>query len=992
MAASRDALPASGRQRGERLGVRRERAGSVRLRNAWLAGAVGLLLLVLHGRAFALDPERSIRQLTHVWYENQLPQGTVLSIAQRADGSIWFATYGGLAHYSGAEFETLDQHSTPALRSSAITALFEDHQGVLWVGTLNGGLYRALGRELERVTLPDGIDSVLGIIEGEPGVLWLATNIGLVRMDATGTHVFAHADGFPRGAFRGFARDDKGGGIWLAVESIGVVHWHDDRFDSFGLAQGLPSATVYSLHRDRSGVLWVGTLNGLARYRDGRFEREPRLASLDDQRVFALYGDRDGSLWFVAQGRGLCRLSTLRLECEATMPGPGRDVVRSMFEDREGNLWIGTTNSGAHRVSDSKLITVTGTLDSNSVRAVYEDAAGTLWVGTDGAGLTRYRDHVLSPYEHNDRLLSPFTRALAGDDAGNLWVGSIEGVSRISADGSVRNFGVRDGLPTAIVFAIAPRREGGVWLGDTLGLARIVDEHVEIVAAAGNGDMRALYEAPDGRLWIGQRSGLRCFMHGVLDTCGTDGLDNASVFAFHPGDDGSLWLGTSLGLMRMRAGGLDRYGERTGMNGDAVFAILDDGDGNFWLSSNRGIARIARNDLAALDAGKAAIEPTWFGKADGMLSQQGNGASQTPAWRTRDGKLWIGTANGIVMVDPTHLRRNLLPPPVVIERVVADGTSHDPAHEARIGPGADRLEFHYAGMSYVAPEAVRYRYQLEGYDQSWVDAEQRRVAYYTNLPPGDYAFQAIARNNDGVWSEHAARFEFRILPRWYETTAFRLLLALAVLGALAGAYRVRLWRVRASERALMHEVALRTRALRAANAELHRLASLDGLTRIANRGAFEEGLARAWEEHRRRGAPLAVLLCDIDVFKAYNDSCGHQAGDAALIRVASAMAAMVRSGDDLAARYGGEELALLLADCDAASAAAVAQRLLEAVRALAIEHRASDVAPWVTVSIGHAAMVPTAEKSSDLLVRLADQALYRAKAQGRDRVCAGETS
>jgi len=183
---------------------------------------------------------------------------------------------------------------------------------------------------------------------------------------------------------------------------------------------------------------------------------------------------------------------------------------------------------------------------------------------------------------------------------------------------------------------------------------------------------------------------------------------------------------------------------------------------------------------------------------------------------------------------------------------------------------------------------------------------------------------------------------------------------------------------------------LRTQELRSANAELRRLASLDGLTRIANRGAFEEGLARIWDDHRARGAPLAVLLCDIDVFKAYNDSCGHQAGDAALIRVAGAMAGMVRSADDLAARYGGEELALLLSDCDERAAAVVAQRLVEAVRSLAIEHRASDVAPWVTVSIGHAALVPRAEQSPEVIVRLADEALYRAKAQGRDRVCSAE--
>ena len=930
-----------------------------------------------------------MRQLPHVWYENQLPQGTVLSIVQGHDGAIWLATYGGLVRYSGGAFETFDQHNTPVFRSTAVTALTVDDTGVLWIGTLNGGLYRRAGHGFEAVSLPAPIESVLGLIQDDDGVLWLATNAGLARRDASGIAVFDSAHGFPRGAFRGFAKDPAGG-VFVAIESAGVVHVHDGRIEVLGLEHGLPSRVVYVLHRDGEGTLWVGTTEGLSRYREGRFMPDTRVAALDGQRVFALESDRDGNLWAIVQGRGLCRLTATQVDCEGALPGLGKDIVRSMFEDREGNLWIGTTNSGVHRISDSKLVSVTGHLDTNSVRAVYEDAAGTLWIGTDGAGLARYQDHELQPFAHNDQLRSPFTRALAGDPAGNLWVGSIEGAARISPDGTVHNFGVKEGLPTAIVFAITPRREGGVWLGTTLGLVRIVDDRLETVPDAGSADMRALYEAPDGRLWIGQRSGLRCFAHGKLDDCGIAGLASASVFAFHPATDGSLWFGTSLGLMRWRESVLDRYAERTGMVGDTVFAILDDRAGNFWLSSNRGIARIAREGLELLDAGAAAIEPAWFGRADGMLSQQGNGASQTPAWRAHDDTLWFGTTNGVVMVDPAHLRRNLLPPPVAIDHVRADGSEFDPSRTARFGADADHLEFHYAGMSYVAPEAVRYRYRLVGYDEQWVDAGSRRVAYYTNLPPGEYEFRAAACNNDGVWSTQDAAFAFTILPHWYESRAFRLSAPIALLLLLAGAYRVRVWRVRANERALLREVALRTQELRSANAELRRLASLDGLTRIGNRGAFEQGIARAWEDHRARGAPLAILLCDIDVFKAYNDSCGHQAGDAALIRVAGAMAELVRSADDLAARYGGEELALLLADCDERPASAVAQRLLEAVRSLAIEHRASNVAPWVTVSIGHASMVPRAGQSSEVIVRIADEALYRAKAQGRDRACAGE--
>ncbi len=587
----------------------------------------------------------------------------------------------------------------------------------------------------------------------------------------------------------------------------------------------------------------------------------------------------------------------------------------------------------------------------------------------------------------NAGLPSQLVRAILDDDEGRLWIGGTEGVNRIAPDGGIRHFGLDDGLPGTIVFAFARARAGGVWVGSLQGVARIHGDAVTVVEATVGDDTRALYEAPDGRLWIGLRSGLRCLKDGVLDRCGTSGLPGMSVFAFHPARDGSLWIGTSIGLIRVRGGETTTYAQRAGFFGDAVFAILDDGAGHFWVSSNRGIARIAEADLAALDNGAAGrIEPQWFGQHDGMLASQANGASQTPAWRTRDGRLWFGTVQGVVIVDPAHLLLNTEPPPVVIEGLLVNGREHDPAVGVALGPGVERIELRFAATSYVAPAAVRYRYRLHGYDADWNEAGTTRVAHYTRLPPGRYTFQAIASNNDGVWNEQGASFAFDILPAWHQTTTFRTGAVLGVLALLLGLYRLRLWQLRARERELLREVAQRTEQLRQANERLQRLASLDGLTRIANRGAFDRRLQAAWLQQAGTRRPLAVLLADIDAFKAYNDSYGHLAGDATLTAVAEALAQNLRSEADLAARYGGEEFAVLLPDCDGAEALRVAQRLREQVRGLGIQHRASDVVPVVSISIGVAATCPQPGEDPDDLLRRADEALYQAKAEGRDRV------
>jgi len=175
--------------------------------------------------------------------------------------------------------------------------------------------------------------------------------------------------------------------------------------------------------------------------------------------------------------------------------------------------------------------------------------------------------------------------------------------------------------------------------------------------------------------------------------------------------------------------------------------------------------------------------------------------------------------------------------------------------------------------------------------------------------------------------------------------------------------------------------------LEASNVELERLSSIDGLTGIPNRRSFDEYLAKEWGRSVREENCLSLVLIDIDFFKKYNDGYGHQGGDDCLRKVATTLADTMRRSSDMVARYGGEEFAVVLPNTDIDGAVVIAEELRLAIEKLALKHEFSDAAEFVTISLGAAGIPPRCGEDSASLITLADEALYDAKAEGRNRCC-----
>lgn len=761
---------------------------------------VFLLLLGGSGSTLALDSRRDLSQFSHeVWLtENGLPQNTVHSIAQTRDGYIWIGTEEGLARFDGVKFTVFDKQNTPQLRSNYIRALLTDRQGGLWIGTAEG-LVQMLDGKFTLFTIDEGLpgNTIQAIHEDREGNLWVATATGLGLFKSGGLTTFTTKERLIGGSIQALF-EDSDGALWIATP-YGVGRIKDGTFTNYTVRDGLGSNSVRAIQQDRDGRLWFGSLGGLTSFSGGRFTNYTTRDGLPNDRIISLHAGRDGDL-MVGTAGGLCRFIAGRFTGLNAGDALSTSTILSLLEDLEGNLWIGTESGGVNLLKDTKFTTYTtrNGLSNDLIKSIYEDHEGNTWIGTDGGGLNLLKDGKVSVYTTREGLSSNVVLALFGDDRGNLWAGTPEGLNRFS-QGKFTTYTAADGLANNDVRSICADRRGNLWIGTRGGLTRMKDGVFRTfteVDGLPNDLIATLHEDAKGNLWIGTLGGLSRLGNDEFTTFTTrDGLSNDAVISLHEDADGILWIGTNGGgLNRMKDGKLTAYTTSNGLLDDVVYRILDDGRNNLWLSCRKGIFHLGKKELNEFAEGRiSSIAPVAYGTADGMMTRECSGGGDPAGWKARDGKLWFPTIKGVAIIDPERIRINSQPPPVVIEQIRIDDQSIAPSGRLELPPGTTRFDFYYTAPSFVAPEKVRFKYKLEGFDRDWIDGGTRRIAYYTNLRPGAYTFRVVASNNDGVWNQTGAAFSLYLKPYFYQTYWFYAvcLLGLGLLAWLLYYLRVR---------------------------------------------------------------------------------------------------------------------------------------------------------------------------------------------------------
>ncbi|MDX1982564.1 MAG: two-component regulator propeller domain-containing protein [Bryobacteraceae bacterium] len=783
------------------------------------------LLAVLYWAAlngFALDPGKALSQYVSASWSNEhgLPHSYVWAITQTKDGYLWVGTADGLARFDGSRFVVRNLGDTK-VRTNQIHSLHAGGDGSLWIGTATG-LAQLKGGELRVYGKDDGLWAtfITSLTETRDGTLWLGTQDGVVVHFADGRfHAFSDLDGLPKGRIQCIVQD-RNSTIWAASQGGGLLRFQDGKWKNATAEAGVPSTKVTGILEDREGALWIGTADaGLLRWHNGQRTYWQRKSGLPGDSVRKILQDRDGNVWVLTAEGGVARFRNARLSgVRSDLPASG---LNDAFEDAEGNLWFALQGAGLFQLRDGKFLNygVPEGLPTDAIWSLREDRAGGIWMGTAGQGALRYHGGRFErrPLGEVNAPISKVYSLLEGRD-GTVWAGTSAGL--------VRHVESRPSLELRLnspVTSLAEDGKGTVWIGTYgRGLWKFQDGRYEEVtrrADLPSDYITVMAMSAAGDLWIGTLEGLVRFDYKRFVTFSSaDGLLNNRVYALHEDSGGALWIGTlSGGLNRYHKGMFTAYTPADGLCFASVSGIVDDGAGSLWLSSTQGLCRVGKNDLQRLAELRARTFPsTSYGTVDGLRTNEFSYGASPTALRTRDGRLWFASLKGVAAIDPAHIPLNKRPPSAVIEEIHFDKQRFAPTAQVKAGPGRGQLEIRYTGINLGAGSRVRFQYSLEGVDPNWVDAGDRRSAFYTNLSPGNYTFRVKAISHDGVSSLAPASLNFAIAPHFYQTRWFYALCVIAFLCAARYLYLIRLAQLARRNAVLERAIGERTRDLMSA--------------------------------------------------------------------------------------------------------------------------------------------------------------------------------
>jgi ligand-binding sensor domain-containing protein/AraC-like DNA-binding protein len=778
-----------------------------------------IIMLLFWSKLSGLDPDKPVdHYLLDQWeIAEGIPANTINSITQTADGYLWFATTKGLVRFDGMKFTVIDFTGDKAIapmKSSMPDTMFVDREGTLWIGS-SAGLtsYRYKTGQFKTFTPRHGItrDRIRRITEDMKGNLWISFFSSYVNRFSNGKFTAFNESQGLEGKKINMIIEDRKGNLLFGSRENGVFVYKEGKFSEYPIP-GLDNLQIITMHEDRKGDLWIGTNNGLLQVTDqgaqkytvqdglsndyiisiiedsdwnfwvGTVKGLNRIKKIQKNKIdvetvlkpftiICLFEDREKSLWVGTYVSGIKRLKEGKFTSFSPLEAYQEEIFFSLFEDQRGDTWIGAYDGKLFRYRGNKLIEsvkVPG-CSGTGITSIAEDAMGNLWLGTNGKGIFQKKANTFNPYTTRGGLADNVVSSIFKDSQGNLWFSTFDGVSVINPNGDIESINSRNGLSGKRVHNVYEDKDRDIWIA--------ADKGVTVLK--------------DGKL---AKENTSYYLQDVSVSCIYEDLPD-------PDKRGSkervFWMATNgAGLIRLTLsdGRVVSYTTDNGMTTNFIYQFLEDQQGNFWLMSDSGILRVDKRELDRFaNSNLDMIHCTSFGISDGLKSLEfDNEFSRNSVLKTRNGEFWFITKKGISIVNPAKVRINKIPPPVVIEAAFFNEQSIPLHQEKNSFKGINDLRFHFTAPTFLSPEKIRFKYQLEGFDEKWVflSPGSERVARYKNPEPGTYTFRVIACNAEGIWNRNGDTFTFTLKPFFYQTLLFKILVVFMLVVLAAAVYYI----------------------------------------------------------------------------------------------------------------------------------------------------------------------------------------------------------
>ena len=750
-----------------------------------------------------------------VWHvENGLPNNSVETIAQSADGYLWLGTPIGLANFDGLQFQSFPSTDFVRGGQKGVMAMFVSRSGALWLAMDRGAVVCLDGERTRVFAEADGLSGlqVHTIVEDGEGAIWivhLGNAIGRIKDGVVEN--LSGGSGLPAGALTSLVCDSAGTVWWAKGGRVGV--YRDGQFQT--LVRPAGSAPV-QLARAQGGGMWICARTRLFKCDDqgrlqpfGEFEQKPagNIASV-------MIEDSSGAVWIGTSFGGLLRFDGSRFENVST----SHPEVKCLLEDREGNIWAGTRGGGLNRIRQRvvRLHGVETGLPIDAVRSLAEDANGDIWAVTQNGLLVRRSGSTWATVSTTAGWPRDSLSCVSAAPDGAIWIGSRSGRLLCLRDGKVSTVERADGLIGSSVISLLAARNGDLWIGFTGSrpVQRLrAGKFTTFEVPEGDRTPRAMTEDANGNVWIGFSRGMLLRVQGdeLVDVSPKELDEVMSIRCLAASPDGCLWIGyAGRGLGLFKGGRYTWIGTEQGLIDDYISQIIPDDNGWLWIGSDHGIFKVRQQDVEAVANGQArSVRSIRYGRGEGVPDLQASFGNAPGGVLGRNGCVWLPTQSALAEIDTRQRARRSELPDVLLTHVTVDGrviARNDrflPGSAAlagvydlrsqklklRLPPANRRLEIRFTTLLFSGLENVRFRYRLAGLDEEWLEAGSERRAMYSRLPAGQYKFEVRACSPDGVWSGTGPTLAMMVQPFFWQTWWFRMLLGVGFTGATVSIVR-----------------------------------------------------------------------------------------------------------------------------------------------------------------------------------------------------------